>query len=267
MTTRLNDPSVARARILAARSHSPRLIAKIYDVELAELMDAINGRTYEHMLDPAPVSAVLHGETSDIEPWQLTVAGGGLELTLDSRRVRTERRRLGMSQTRFAEAIRSAGTEIGEPNACDQALIQTWEDLDNAVRLPDLKLQRALVYVTGVGLSDLCTRPYARPEGEAEKRFGALQGALNESEQSRTRNEELRTESELQRADLETRLRESERIRVQLEQHQEEIRARVQNVRDRATHLANEAAKLQSELDGISNYANSETTPGRAQAN
>lgn len=53
--------------------------------------------------------------------------GASLFAPLNPERLRAERRRLRMSQSQFAEAVRNAGSKLGEPNACSKRFVQKWE--------------------------------------------------------------------------------------------------------------------------------------------
>lgn len=58
-----------------------------------------------------------------------------------------------MSQEEFAQAIRTAGDDLGEPNDCTAKTVQRWEA--GAVSYPRRNYVRALEKVTGVSIEDL----------------------------------------------------------------------------------------------------------------
>lgn len=67
--------------------------------------------------------------------------------------LRATRESLRMSQEELARAVRSAGDQIGEPNACDKRTVQRWEA--GAVTTPRGNYARALEYVTGMPVENL----------------------------------------------------------------------------------------------------------------
>lgn len=80
----------------------------------------------------------------------------GVPLTINSGQLRAIRIDLGYSQREFAELLRNAGAELGEPNRCTKRLVQKWEGGEHTAAMPNY--QRALEHVTGVPYAVLCDR-------------------------------------------------------------------------------------------------------------
>jgi transcriptional regulator with XRE-family HTH domain len=74
---------------------------------------------------------------------------------IDGDAIRQLRLELGLSQARFAMALRKAGAELGEPNGCNKRLVQKWENGDHRMVMPNYR--RALAHVAGVPFATLCS--------------------------------------------------------------------------------------------------------------
>lgn len=75
-------------------------------------------------------------------------------LQINGARLRRIRESLDVSQAEFADLIRDAGRDLGEPNACNKRLVQKWEAGDHSTCRPNYR--RALSRVTGVTYDKLC---------------------------------------------------------------------------------------------------------------
>lgn len=86
----------------------------------------------------------------------------GVPLSINPERLRAVRVDLGHSQQTFADLLRKAGAELGEPNRAGKRLVQKWESGEHAAAMPNYR--RALEHVTGLSYAALCDR---RPVGYA----------------------------------------------------------------------------------------------------
>jgi hypothetical protein len=75
-------------------------------------------------------------------------------LRINGARLRRIRESLDVSQTEFAELVREAGRDLGEPNTCSKRLVQKWEAGGHSTCRPNYR--RALSRVTGMTYDKLC---------------------------------------------------------------------------------------------------------------
>lgn len=101
-----------------------------------------------------------------------------IAVRLNGRRLRAWRVDAKLTQERFAERVREAGTRIGEPNGCTKKKVNTWES--GEVTMPTPKYQRALESVTGMPFVALCTPvPPINPD-EATRELTAIASNFNQ---------------------------------------------------------------------------------------
>lgn len=174
MPPKLTEIIVKFARRRAEFGTDTKEMADAFGFDVNELADAIQGRTFDYLQDPPPVTHLTVARSSDFatphSPTRLLTR----DMLLNPERLRAIRERhLKITQDALAQRVNQTCKALGYTNThCSKRLVQKWESGHHG--LPSPHYQHALMIVTGESIHDLCA-PHDAPDlTQAEIRLAQI---------------------------------------------------------------------------------------------